>query len=197
MRGLRCAAATITAAAPSTSPRWRKGASAWWTRRAGSPWWGSRARPSQSRQRDGPWRKGKRARVSLCLRERQISIGLGITAIAFGTLRGRLELSAPGRGASVATVTAARIRLQSRRARGHDGAAPAWPDRADPGARMIARPRLALACFAALVAAPLAAAAEDFLQEGWYLGARGVYTQNDFDTEGVAEDGFGFNLLAG
>jgi len=64
--------------------------------------------------------------------------------------------------------------------------------------RMIAaRPRLLLACLAALVAAPLAAAAEDFLQEGWYLGARGVYTQNDFDTEGVAADGFGFNLLAG
>lgn len=60
-----------------------------------------------------------------------------------------------------------------------------------------ARPRLLLASLAALVAAPLAAAAEDFLQEGWYLGGRGVYTQSDFDTQGVAEDGFGFNLSAG
>jgi len=49
----------------------------------------------------------------------------------------------------------------------------------------------------ALLALPLPAAAEDWVREGWYAGGRGVYTQVDFDTSGVANDDFGFNLFAG
>jgi len=58
------------------------------------------------------------------------------------------------------------------------------------------RPPLA-PLLAALLGLPLSAAADDFLREGWYLGGRGVYTQVDFDTQGVAQNDFGFNLVAG
>ena len=61
-----------------------------------------------------------------------------------------------------------------------------------------ARPRPLLAALvAALLALPLSAAAEDFLREGWYLGGRGVYVDADFDAQGVAQNEFGFNLVAG
>ena len=54
----------------------------------------------------------------------------------------------------------------------------------------------AVALAAALAASPAARAA-DYARTGWYAGARGVYTQNDFDVPGNAEDDFGFNLFAG
>ena len=65
------------------------------------------------------------------------------------------------------------------------------------GASMLDLRPLLAPFFAALVALPLSAAAGDFLQEGWYLGGRGVYTQVNFDTKGVPDDDFGFNLFAG
>jgi len=50
---------------------------------------------------------------------------------------------------------------------------------------------------AALAVAPLPARAQDYVREGWYAGGRGVYTQVEFDTQGEADDDFGFNLFAG
>jgi opacity protein-like surface antigen len=53
------------------------------------------------------------------------------------------------------------------------------------------------AALAAALAASTSARAEDFSRTGWYAGARGVYTQNDFDVAGHAEDDFGFNVFGG
>ena len=41
------------------------------------------------------------------------------------------------------------------------------------------------------------ALAEDYVREGWYLGARGVYAVEDFDIDATADNDFGFNLFAG
>ena len=62
------------------------------------------------------------------------------------------------------------------------------------------RPRRLLAPAAALgavLAAAPAARAEDYVRTGWYAGARGVYTQEDFDIDAEVDDDFGFNLFAG
>jgi len=65
----------------------------------------------------------------------------------------------------------------------------------------IRRLRRLLAVSAAL-AAPLLlgaqrAAAEDYVREGWYVGARGVYAVENFDIDASVDDDFGFNLFAG
>jgi hypothetical protein len=61
-----------------------------------------------------------------------------------------------------------------------------------------ARPQPLLALVvAALAVAPLPARAQDYVREGWYVGGRGVYTQVEFDTQGEADNDFGFNLFAG
>jgi opacity protein-like surface antigen len=67
------------------------------------------------------------------------------------------------------------------------------------------RPCLPLAPAAVLAAAllaPPAAPAEDFVRDGWYAGARGVYALEDFDLrqgglDADVDDDFGFNLFAG
>jgi len=61
---------------------------------------------------------------------------------------------------------------------------------------MLRFPLAPVAVLAALAAAP-AARAQDYVRNGWYAGARGVYTQENFDVNGKAEDDFGFNLFAG
>jgi len=58
-------------------------------------------------------------------------------------------------------------------------------------------PLAPLAVLGAALAAPSAARAEDYVRDGWYVGARGVYTQVEFDSIGKARDDFGFNLFAG
>jgi len=62
------------------------------------------------------------------------------------------------------------------------------------------RPRCLLASAAALcagLAAAPTARAQDYLRTGWYAGARGVYTQEDFDIDASVDDDFGFNVFAG
>jgi hypothetical protein len=60
--------------------------------------------------------------------------------------------------------------------------------------RLLLAPAVALA--ASLAAAP-ASRAQDYSRTGWYAGARGVYTQENFDVAGSAQDDFGFNLFGG
>jgi hypothetical protein len=47
-----------------------------------------------------------------------------------------------------------------------------------------------------LATAP-AARSQDYVREGWYAGARGVFTQIDFDIPGDASNDFGFNVFGG
>ena len=54
-----------------------------------------------------------------------------------------------------------------------------------------------LAAFASLLFGTPRAVAQDYVREGWYVGARGVYAVEDFDIDGTADDDFGFNLFAG
>ena len=49
---------------------------------------------------------------------------------------------------------------------------------------------------APLVAAP-PATAQDYVRDGWYAGARGVYAMEAFDIDASVDDDFGFNLFAG
>jgi opacity protein-like surface antigen len=63
-------------------------------------------------------------------------------------------------------------------------------------ARGSPRVALALALGAALVAAA-GARAEDYVRDGWYAGGRGVVALSDFDVQGSAGHGLGFNLFAG
>ena len=62
----------------------------------------------------------------------------------------------------------------------------------------IARPLSSLVVLAAsLASAPSVARADDYVRDGWYAGARGVFADTDFDTQGDTSNGFGFNLFAG
>jgi opacity protein-like surface antigen len=48
-----------------------------------------------------------------------------------------------------------------------------------------------------IVTAPSASLAQEYLRDGWYAGARGVYALVDFDAAGKAENTFGFNTFLG
>lgn len=65
----------------------------------------------------------------------------------------------------------------------------------------VLRLRRLLAASLALLAAPLLgaspAAVQDYVREGWYVGARGVYAIEDFDVDASVDDDFGFNLFGG
>ena len=65
----------------------------------------------------------------------------------------------------------------------------------------VLRLRRLLAAPVALLAAPLLgappAAGQDYVREGWYVGARGVYAVEDFDVDASVDDDFGFGLFAG
>jgi hypothetical protein len=65
----------------------------------------------------------------------------------------------------------------------------------------VLRLRSLLAVFVALLASPwlgaARASAQDYVREGWYVGARGVYALEDFDIDASVDDDFGFNLFAG
>jgi hypothetical protein len=55
----------------------------------------------------------------------------------------------------------------------------------------------ALAAQSALLLGTHGAFAQDYVREGWYVGAHGVYAVEDFDIRGTADNDFGFNLFAG
>lgn len=59
------------------------------------------------------------------------------------------------------------------------------------------RTRLVGAVAFGIMAAPSASFAQDYLRDGWYAGARGVYALVDFDAAGKAENTFGFNTFLG
>jgi opacity protein-like surface antigen len=54
-----------------------------------------------------------------------------------------------------------------------------------------------LAAQASLLVGTPRAHAEDYVREGWYAGARGVYAVENFDVDGTVDNDFGFNLFAG
>ncbi len=76
---------------------------------------------------------------------------------------------------------------------------PAEPLRLGLGVPMLRlrSPLAPIAVLGAALAAVPPARAEDTLRDGWYAGARGVYTQVDFDVAGKARNDFGFNVFAG
>lgn len=54
-----------------------------------------------------------------------------------------------------------------------------------------------LAVAAPLLAPTAPADAQDYVREGWYVGARGVYAIEEFDVDASVDDDFGFNVFAG
>lgn len=54
-----------------------------------------------------------------------------------------------------------------------------------------------LAAAVLLLAPAPPAGAQDYVREGWYVGARGVYAIEEFDVDASVDDDFGFNVFAG
>ena len=69
----------------------------------------------------------------------------------------------------------------------------------NPGPRRLVglRVRILLGACLALAAFAPRALAEDYVREGWYVGARGVYAVENFDLRADVDDDFGFNFFAG